>query len=235
MKINLLIVICAFFFVEASNLFAQVTGEPSVPAKKDTTFIFKPARPLKTFYELQKEQNNIWGLEILLSNSGFGFGTFYEYALNENLSLTSNLFVSGARNTDETEYYFPELQEYRVPNKINRLYLIPITLGLQQYIFSNELSENFKPYIDAGLGTGLILQTPYSHEFFESFSYMKTHVKFAGYIGVGTWFNLKTAVTGLNIKYYYIPFSSKGLESVINHPIKDFGGLFITLTIGKRY
>ncbi|HPP40368.1 MAG TPA: hypothetical protein PK498_08760 [Candidatus Kapabacteria bacterium] len=42
----------------------------------DTTFIFTPGRKLQTMSEQMGLLNNAGGIDLLFSNSGFGFGGF---------------------------------------------------------------------------------------------------------------------------------------------------------------
>jgi outer membrane protein W len=114
--------------------------------------------------------------------------------------------------------------------------MFPLTFGLQYYILKDKLTDSFKPYFSAGAGPTLILSTPYEKEFFNSFGYGTFYGRFGGFVGLGA--NLganSNSLLGLNLKYYFIPFGGKGIESIQDFPMKDLGGVFLSLTVGTKY
>lgn len=216
--------------------FAQEKGEAVPGFKPDSVITFHSPRPLISIPPSQRFYENGWGFNITLSNNGFGFGLFMQRAINKDLNLIGSLLFSGARNTDELDYYFPDLGIDSIPGKIHRLTLMPLTFGLEQNLFTNILTESFKPYLCGGIGPAFIFASPYTQNWFTDVVHQDTYVRFAGYIGIGANFSSKSqTIMGVNIRYYYIPFGSHGLESIIYNPIKDFGGLFITLNVGIKY
>ena len=82
---------------------AQIKGEKVPVFNPDTVFIFKSAHPLINDKYINNSYKNGFGVDILLSNSGFGLGAFYQYYFNKDLLIFSSFFISGARNTDEFE------------------------------------------------------------------------------------------------------------------------------------
>lgn len=199
----------------------------------DTNIVFNSPRPLIKSQKSEIGSSKYWGFNIILSNNGFGFGAFYDRFIAENLSLFVNLYMSGARNTDEFEYYDPMTGRLFIPGKINRLYMFPLTFGINKFVFTEVLNSNFFPYINFGVGPTFIIATPYDKEFFTSFSYTRFYVRFGAFVGAGI--NIPTtnnSYLGISIRYYWIPFGGNGLESIKDFPIKDFGGLFLGLNIG---
>jgi hypothetical protein len=217
------------------SLKAQVKGEPAKPFNPDTVFIFNSPRPLINPEGKNPLLRNAWGIDIIFSNNGFGAGFFYQYSLAKDLFTFASLYISGARNTDEIEYYDPNTNQYVVPNKVNRLYMFPLTFGLQQYILTNEISESLKLFVQGGVGPTYILSTPYAREFFNAFGYSTSYIRLASFLGAGADVGAGTTLISVNARYYYIPFGGKGLESIINLPIKDFGCLFLSLSMGVRF
>ncbi len=131
----------------------------------DTIFIFNSPRPLIKTLITPDGTTQGWGFDLIFSNNGFGVGFFWQKFFTKDLLMFSSLYISGARNTDEFEVryynqYTGRIEEF-VPNKVNRLYMFPLVLGLQQYVFSDELVESFKPFINIGIGPTFILATPY--------------------------------------------------------------------------
>ncbi|MGQ9818306.1 MAG: hypothetical protein ACUVQ1_00020 [Candidatus Kapaibacteriales bacterium] len=212
-----------------------VTGEDKPLITKDTTIRFTSPRPL-----IENEMNEdfhikFWGLNFLLSNNGFGFGGYYESYLSPSFSVFASLYLSGARNTDEFEYYNPITGEIFIPGKINRLYILPLTIGFNNFVFTKLFNSNFSPYLSFGLGPTIIISTPYQKEFFTSFGYARFFVRFGSFVGLGVNFPTTTkSYFGVSTRYYWIPFGGNGLESIIDMPIKDFGGVFISLNFGIK-
>lgn len=204
--------------------------------KVDSTYIFKPSKPIKIFNPDETIISQSLGLDVAFSNSGLGLGMFYHYFLdNENIIFT-NFYISGARNTDEIEYWDYNTGQWVVPNKINRLFLIPFTVGYTKFLFANSIAGSFKPFLSVGLGPSFIFSTPYEKGWFEAWKYAKNYIRFGSYIEIGGYFNtIGNSVANAGIKYYYIPFGGNGLESIKGLPIKDFGGLVLSLSIGYGF
>lgn len=56
-----------------------------------------------------------------------------------------------------------------------------------------------------------------------------------GFIGAGAYFGSeKGTITGLNVRYLWAPFPN-GIEVMQGGYMKNFGGLFITLTLGSLF
>lgn len=243
-KQQLLIVILGIFFGYLSS-FSQTPGREKEPEfNPDTTFVFESPRPLISIGDKTNVKSSSYGLDVNLSDSGFGFGFFWQkQVLNGNMIVYSNLLISGARNTDEFDQYING--NWQVKDKINRVYKFPLTLGIQQFIFRNALSESLQPFLNIAVGPTFILSNPYTYDrepngevmgWFKSFSYGETYVKFGGSVGIGAYFgNINNSILGVNIKYYYIPFGGDGIESVKGLPMDNLGGVFLTLTIGTAY
>ncbi len=182
---------------------------------------------------------NAYGMDILLSNSGLGLGAFYRHQYTRDIYGTVALSISEAKDDNEVEYVDFYGQTY-VPGKINRFLLVPLHVGVQYRLFADEIVDNFRPYVNAGMGPTLVFSTPYDKEFFSSLGYGQAHYTLGGYIGLGAFFGIdKDNLSGVNIRYYFIPFA-KGLPSMQDElgniiTKKDFGGFFITLNFGSLY
>lgn len=220
--------ICSF-----QSVFSQVKGEPVKPFDPDTVFIFESPRPLIKAGDMETSAtSNLWGFNLVFSDNGVGAGVFVNWTLDKNTSIFSNLYISGARNTDEIDYLYPD-GSYRVPGKINRLFMFPLSLGIRKILFEDQLSESFRPFISGGLGPAFILSTPYEREFFNSFGYASFFTRFNVFVDLGAYFGIsQKSQSGVNIRYYYIPFGGDGLESIQGKPIHNFGGIFLSLIFG---
>ncbi|MCX7879269.1 MAG: hypothetical protein N2517_01245 [Ignavibacteria bacterium] len=215
------------------NLFGNDSRKTlPVRAGSDTTIIFSSPKPLIENDVIFNKSQRFWGLSLVLSNSGFGFGAFYEFNILPNTTFFANLYISGARNTDEFEYYDPWTGRIFIPNKVNRLYMFPLTFGLKHYFLTDVLFPNFSPYVNFGVGPTFIFASPYNKEFFTSLKYLDTYIRFGSFLGCG--FDIPTSdksALGVSARYYWIPFGGRGLESIKDKPITDFGGLFLALSL----
>jgi hypothetical protein len=194
-----------------------------------------------------------WGLDVLLSNNGFGMGAFYRYEMDDELSLMFNFAISDVKDDTEFEQYDYYGNSY-IPNKKNRLLLLPLTVSVQYRLFKDDIVDNLRPFITAGIGPTMIFIAPYAHpttyyypdgsfyytdpgkiDFFTSLKYGKLRYTIGGFIGAGTYFGMdKGTITGLSVKYFLAPFPS-GIEVMEGGYMKNFGGLFITLTFGGMF
>lgn len=243
---KILLIIAIFLFI-SGNMYAQDKGGPS-PFSPDSVIIFESPRPLVTAQDNLKSPSGGWGADLLLSDSGFGAGMFLHTFLSQSLMLHSSLYISGARNSDEFDELIIDSQGYyvwQVRNKINRLFKFPLMVGLQYFMFQDDLSESFQPYLSVGGGPTFILSTPYTNNripngevmgWFKSFSYADLYTKFGGYIGLGSYFgSFSGNIMSVNVKYYYVPFGDNGLESILGLPIQNFGGVFLSLSLGTSF
>jgi outer membrane protein W len=231
--LTLLIVVNSYI-----NSFSQIKGKETPGFNPDTIFVFNSPRSL-IYSETKNEITSAWGIDLMLSDNGFGLGMFFQENLTSDWIAFSSLYFSGARNTDELELYDRATNRFIVEDKINRLFMIPLTLGIERYFFRDVLHENLKPYLRAGLGPSFILSTPYENyenDFFKSFGKAKLYTRFGAFIGAGVDIGSgDNALVSVDIRYYYIPFGDEGLESIKDNPITDFGGIFLSLSLGARF
>ncbi len=231
---------CALMFAAglfaAPEVSAQVTGDapgdlPLDPSTNDSVMVFTSPRPLLEDADPNARKLDAWGFDLLFSQNGFGFGGFYRREFNRDFFGFLHLGASGAKNTDELEQFDNERGLF-VPDKINRLFMFPVTLGLERRLFADDISNSFRPYVQAGAGTTMILATPYEKNFFPAFGDAKFFVRPSGFIGFGAYVGeSKSSLTAVNFRYYYIPFGGDGLESVRGFPIENFGGIFLSLSV----
>ena len=178
---------------------------------------------------------NAWGFDLLIGESGFGFGGFYRKELSTEFTVFVDVSISEAKDEREIEYIDIYGQSFTV-GKVNRVFQIPFTLGAQFRIFENQLTDNLRPYINLGIGPTIALTTPYDQEFFKAFSYAKPYYAVGGYIGFGANFGLDTKnLFGINMRYYYMQFLDEGVEILYNRYRDSLGGFYITLNFGFMY
>lgn len=180
-----------------------------------------------------------WGVDILISNNGFGLGGFLRHQYAEDTFGTMTLGFSEAKDDNEVEYvtYYGQTV---IPGKINRFILVPLHFGVEYRLFAEDILDNFRPYINAAVGPTLVFSSPYDREFFNSLGYGQAHYTLGGYVGFGAFFGSdRESLSGINIRYYFEPIEG-GLDSMQNsdgtiEKKKDFGGFFITLNFGSLF
>ncbi len=226
-----------------ASLTAQVQ-DTSVAAKSDT-----PPIEDENLY-------NAWGVDILISNDGFGLGTFYRREFSPDLFGFVTFSVSESKDEREVERFDPFLQVSYVPGKLNRFFVLPLMFGVQHRLFREDILDTFRPYVNAGIGPTMIFVTPFTSitgppdniryeqvEFFKSLGKGRTHYTAAGFIGFGANFGSeKSTLFGINFRYYFTYLFSDGIPSLFNvtngdvaATKKSFGGFFITLNVGTAY
>lgn len=212
-NVLLLLILSGFY----SLTFAQKLGE------------IEPEKPLEKF------PNGAWGIDIMFGESGFGLGTFLRHQFSQKWSGYLDISFSEAKDEREIEYYDYWGNPFVIGKK-NRVFQIPLFLGLQYRLFETSITENLRPYLNFGVGPTLIITTPYLEEFFSSFGNAESHWAYGGQAGIGANFGLdKSSLLGINVRYYYIRLFNEGVESLVGRYQKNISGLFITLSLGIMY
>ncbi len=199
---------------------------------------------------------NAWGVDILISNGGFGLGTFYRREFNDEWFGFASLSISESKDEREVEQFDYYTGQSYIPGKLNRFLILPLMFGIQHRLFKEEITDNFRPYINAGMGPTMIYVTPFTDisgpdsalqleqvDFFKALGRGQPHYTVGGFIGFGANFGTeKSNLFGVNFRYYFTYLFGKGLPSLYNATTgavsatkKDFGGFFITLNVGMAY
>ena len=145
------LLLAAIILIPLLNVNAQEIGELA-PDKKPEVF-----------------PNNALGLDIMFSEGGFGLGGFYRRQFSEKITGFTDISISEAKDEREFEYFDYYTQQSYTVGKKNRVFIIPVNFGIQYRLFENVIYDNLRPYLNAGVGPSMILTTPYSKEFFDSF------------------------------------------------------------------
>lgn len=245
----------AIFRVAISLLFLLValssTEAQGIPTP-DTTIIFTPSNPNLVRAETYRPYTHTWGVDILTSNNGFGIGTFYRYEIDDEFSFIANFAISDVKDEAEFEQYDYYTGQNFVPGKKNRLLLLPLHACVQYRLFKDDIVDNFRPFVMAGLGPTMVFVAPYASystyslgntiftetekiDFFTSLKYGKMKYTVGGFIGAGVNFGMeKGTLTSISVKYLIAPYA-EGIEVMQGGFIKNFGGLFISLSFGSMY
>ncbi len=233
---SIIFVIISCFQVK---LIAQVTGGGNGEFDKDSVIVFEPSSPLLTLGEINETKTTAMGFDLIFSTFGFGGGMFWRADINEEFVFVTDFFITGIRKSDELERFNQTTGELFIPHKINRLFSIPFSVGIQYFPFNNQIISTFKPFITAGTGFSFIISTPYDKSFFNAFAYGEYYTRPSFNISIGADFgNKKKSLSVFQIRYLSIPFGGNGLQSLsanVEDPITNFGGVFLDLRIGFNY
>lgn len=198
---------------------------------------------------------NVWGLDILLSNDGVGLGTFYRREFSETMHGFASFSISESKDEREFERidYFGRSF---VPGKLNRFLVMPLMVGVQKRLFSEDIVDTFRPYLNAGAGPAIVFVAPFVEirpaslggveiqqmEFFSSLGKGRAHYTASAYVGFGANFGSeKSNLFGINARYYFTYLFGDGLPSLhdtdgrVAATKRNFGGFFITFNVGVAY
>jgi outer membrane protein W len=180
---------------------------------------------------LNTEPKNVWGVNVQYSESGMGIGAIIYKRLSNVTDLFGSISIGGVTDNREFEYFDYYGNSYIV-GKLNRVYKIPLEIGIEHFLFSNSLEGTFKPNITAGITPALLLTDPYNRNFFSALKYIQPGFAFGGFIGAGLDYRESNFVAiTFNIKYLYMPVIGREIMSLQDKPIKDVGGLNISIGV----
>lgn len=212
------LIFLSILLITSFNVNAQGIGE------------LAPEKPLEIF------PSNSFGLDIMFSEGGFGFGTFYRRQLSQKFTAFADFSISESKDEKEFDYYDYFTNTTYTAGKKNRVFLLPVNFGMQFRLFENVISDNLRPYVNAGVGPAMVVTTPYELEFFNAFGKAQAKYALGSYFGVGANFGLdKSSLVGINLRYYMIHFFDKGVESLEGRYKKNLGGVYLTINIGMMY
>jgi hypothetical protein len=185
--------------------------------------------------EQLQPRRQAYGLNLMVGNDGFGLGMFYQLHFSEVFSAFADMTFSEARDVRQIDFYDYWTGAQYSPNKINRVFRVPLFVGVQYRLFSDEIADNFRPYLQAGAGPVLLYITPAEKEFFSSLVHGSTDWFYGGYLGAGALFGFdRSSVFGLNLRYMLIP-TPAGIQSVKQGELANANGFFIALHLGFAF
>jgi hypothetical protein len=144
--------------------FAFQTGFPNDTSSRSLMRSDADSTILSSAEQLTPQPNyhNAWGLDILVSNDGFGLGTFYRREFTEDLFGFAMFSISESKDEREFEQYDYYSGVSYVPGKLQRFMVLPLTFGLQYRLFREDITDNFRPFVNAGAGPTMIYSSPFA-------------------------------------------------------------------------
>jgi hypothetical protein len=179
---------------------------------------------------LKLEPFKKWTVNLTFSDNGFGAGASYYKFLNKDLSAFGSIHFSGAKDDREFETTDIYGNSY-VPYKVNRLFMIPVDLGLQFRLFREDVTDDLRPHISFGVSPTAIIYTPYNEGWFSSFGKARAKYTVGGFAGFGVdYLTSNTSSLSMNIRYYYTNLFGEGIESLVGKKKTFFGGLYFNFS-----
>lgn len=231
--------ILSFFLAVLCSLFLPATGlahsnKDSGETGNISSAYFYDSSSEDFFGNPFKPMGGIAG-SIGLNNAGFTATIEYIRLFTPDRIGFLSLSVAAANDEKERETFDPYTGESISLNKINSMLLVPLTFGLQQRLFSNEIESSFRPFVEVGAGPSLGYVTNYDDGFFGGMG--KGHAVWGlnGVVGVGAYFGSSpTAIQGLAIRYQFNYFT-KSTELVEENPRNYFDTISINLIFGTFF
>ncbi len=173
---------------------------------------------------ITKEPRNTWSLGFSYGENGFGpFASLYK-PLGRRTDLTFNLSFSGVSDSREIERY-DIFGNSVVVDKINRVFMVPLSIGIRKEMFKDDIEGNFTPFINFGVTPTLVLTNPYDKSFFSAIKYTTSHFALGGYGGIGVSFiQSKNLSMNVGFNYFYLPVIGNGVQSLNYSTINNVGG-----------
>ncbi len=187
-----------------------------------------------------------WGGDLMIGTDGFGLGFFYSYSFNDVLSSFANISLTEAKDNNQRDYYDPYFGQIS-PNKMNYVFRVPLFLGLQYRLFKDDIVDNFRPFVNGGVGPVLLIVSPVTGDMFSSlFDGGSSHHTFGGFLGAGAQFGFdRSSIFGINVRYMIIPvpdgIASVGIpdknnpDTLIPTPLENANGFYITINFGTTF
>ena len=189
------------------------------------------------------------GLEILLTNNGFGLGGYYHRAISRSGSFMGALSLGAGK--DEQELKFFRFGTSFIPNKANYLLMMPVQAGFSYRLFQDTIEDNFRPFAQITAGPTLGWEYPYfddengnrslddDEDTYDAFSALPKGAfrpGVGGTVAIGAHFGLSKRVTqGVRIGYAFTYFFEgiQLLEPDVQGAQRYFGTPSISLIFGK--
>jgi hypothetical protein len=177
------------------------------------------------------EPRNNWSIGLNYGENGFGPYVSLYSGLGRTTDLVFGLGFSGVTDEREIERYVVGGNSV-VPNKINRVFMMPLSIGIRKELFKDDLEGDFLPVINFGLSPAMVFTNPYDRSYFNAISYTQTHFAFGGYGGIGVTYNQsRTMSLNFNLGYYYLPLIGDDIQSLQYSTINNVGGFQISLGV----
>lgn len=174
---------------------------------------------------------NSWSLGLNYGENGFGPYVSLFSNLGKTTDMVFNLAFSGVTDQRETERY-DYFGNSVVPYKVNRVFMVPLSIGIRKELFKDDLEGDFLPIFNIGISPTLVLTNPYERGYFNAIGYTQTHFAFGGYAGIGVSFSQSDNLSmNMNFNYFYAPLIGNTIQSVQYSTINNVGGFQLSMGV----
>lgn len=210
-RINIsMILICLILFCSSTLIYSQDTIK---------------------YTKVKNEKRNSWSLGLNYGENGFGPYAGLYSSLGRTTDMVFSISISGVTDEREIER-FDVFGNSVVVNKINRVFMIPLSAGIRKELFKDDIDGDFLPIFNIGVAPTLVLTNPYNESYFAAFGNTQTYFAFGGYAGFGVSFRQNKSMSmNVNFNYYYLPLIGDGVQSLQYNTINDVGGLQLSLGV----
>lgn len=193
------------------------------------------------------------GLQLRLTNNGFGLGGYYSEAINSQSSFWVELSLGAGKDENEIQF-LNRFGGSFIPDKRNYLLLLPVQFGAQRRLFKESIEDNFRPYVQLTGGPTFGWEYPYFDDrdgndryddevderlgVFTAFPQGNLHFGLGGTLAFGAYFGTShSVVQGVRFGYTFSYFF-QGVQ-LLEPQVKDAQNFFstpvITLTFGRLF
>ncbi|CAN5390601.1 hypothetical protein BH10BAC5_BH10BAC5_11000 [soil metagenome] len=184
-----------------------------------------------------KQKNTVYKkspfeLNFLYTEKGFGPSVTYYFTQTQVSDLFVNLAVTSVSDGREITRYDYYGNSYTA-NKENRVFTLPLSIGIKKALFKNDIEGSIFPTLSAGIAPTLVLSNPYEENFFAALGHTTSSFAFGPFAGVGIIFvQDKSATTfTFDLRYYYLKVLGKEINSLFDTPIDNVGGVQLGLGV----
>ena len=218
------------------------------------TFVLPPSAGAQPVRNTPPVKKNVYGsglgLNIALTNSGFGFGGYLARSVSSTTSILADLMITTIKDERE-QRFFNFFGESIIPNKENFLHVLPLQIGIQKRLFKESIEDNFRPYAHVAGGPTIGWVSPYyddingngqrdlnedTRDVISAFPKGHAEYGFGGTFAIGANFGVSKRVSqGIRFGYafHWFPDGVQLLESAESSPEEFFGTPTLTLTFGR--
>lgn len=203
-------------FILSTTAVSAQYGEPEVQGKAAA----------RNLYD-EGYRNGI-GFVLSLTDFGLGVGGQYRMALSPYTEALITLKIAGLRDPSE-QTYTSYWGSKTVPDKYQRVYIFPFTVGIKRRLFPQHISDNFRVYTSINAGAVYAVSYPYfndtngngfqendsyvfgfyeeTYDIFQGWKNPKSHLGWTGDIMMGIDFGdnfakLQSFNFGFNVNYF---------------------------------
>ncbi len=192
------------------------------------------------------------GFEVVVTNSGFGLGGYYAFAIDARNSFFAALNIGSEKSEREVKFF--GFGQSFIPDKANYFVRMPIHMGLQRRLWNDYIEDNFRPYLQITGGPTLGWVYPYFDDENGNGTYDNDEKRYdgigsifkgdfrfglGGTIGIGANFGENSRLTqGVRIAYSFNYFFDTIQLLEIDErftPANFFGTPAISITFGRLF